>query len=412
MPTPRTDGSGRHVMLVLLGLCAVALMVLLARRSHHAPPPAPPATASAPRPTTTRAWAVPAPPPVVEIASRHEPDRGRVGLWMLEDPNLPLVAAESLINWRFPRGSQPLRPGMTDVLHPNARSDPRTPLHHQDGSDDPGVQVQLAGDKFRLFGDDAIHATLTAFRNDQPIAVNVLDARALAVEPNSHRPLGPAAPLAFSDGGDHAWATTWKATGTPLADHAGYVDLAVTYDVGDGNPAVATLDLFYQPSEQAPARFTGEVREQLSQGSLTLLVGVDVVEAGWYAVDANLFDAGGNPTAMLAARLSLPRGHVEVPLMVYGRVVREAGAIGPFKLTNLRGALMLVGQDPDRKLMADGPDFVTRAWAADDFTDEENWDAQKEARIRNLMASASGPGPALLHRTVAEAQAQGWTPHW
>src|SRR5262249_19821425 len=86
----------------------------------------------------------------------------------------------------------------------------------------------------------------------------------------------------------------------------GFIDLEVLFDVGDGWPGVAKLDLFYQEAQQAPARFTGEVREELRDGSLQLWLGVDVIEAGWYAIDANVFDASGTPTAMLSPRLRPP----------------------------------------------------------------------------------------------------------
>jgi hypothetical protein len=416
MPTPRLAPKGRNLALALATLVAFVLLVVLVRRDKARAPNAKAAAGStapvAPVSASRSPWAVSAPPQVVAIAKSHEPDRSRVGLWMLEDPNLPQVAADSLISWRFPRGSQPLHPDMIDVLQPNRRNDSKMPLHHKDGSVDVGVQVLFSGDRFQLFGDDTIHATFSVFKHDAPIAVNILAVRARAVEPNSHRPLGPETPLAMTETAPHLFSTSFRATGTSLSNHHGFIDLEVLFDVGDGWPGVATLDLFYQEAQQAPARFTGEVREELRDGSLHLWLGVDVIEAGWYAIDANVFDAAGTPTAMLAARLDLPRGHAEVPLTVFGRVVREENAQAPFKLVNLRGARMLVGQDPDRKLMADGPDYQTRAYALADFSDAEYWDAQKEQRIRNLLAAAQGPGPGLLRRTVAQAAGEGWTPRW
>src|SRR5215468_3444205 len=101
MPTPSPAPKGRNLALALATLVAFVLLVALVRRDKARAPKPNAGTAAAP---TTRAsaprspWAVSAPPGVVAIAQSHEPDRSRVGLWMLEDPNLPQVAADSLIS--------------------------------------------------------------------------------------------------------------------------------------------------------------------------------------------------------------------------------------------------------------------------------------------------------------------------
>ncbi|MGZ7023499.1 MAG: hypothetical protein ACXVJ3_19860, partial [Ilumatobacteraceae bacterium] len=222
-------------------------------------------------------------------------------------------------------------------------------------------------------------------------------------------------PVSFKDRDDLAKMATLQVSGTALDKHAGKVFVVVTYDPGDGKLAQATLDLVYQPGGPPPARFTGQFREALENGSLEIYAGVEVNEAGPYMIMANLFDASGAPTAsMLARMVQLDTGTREVKLEAFGRVIREAEASSPFTLTNLRGYLFYPGGEPDRKAMPDyTDDYHTAKYPLEAFSDEEYWDEQKQQQITNLMTTAKAAPPgSQAGISISTAQSQGWRPPW
>ncbi len=358
-------------------------------------------------------WAIKAPPGVARLEAHRKPNTEHYGLWMLSDPNLPMMVADSLLTSRFPRDSFPLNKRQLDQLQPNRRFDSKAPVTHADLTVEPDMQVLLTGDKFRLVGDDTLLMTLELFADDRPVPVTIVSAtaRAMAVDGSA---AGLEIPVSFSDRDDLVKMATLQPSGTPLGKHAGNVHVDVKYDPGNGNLALATLDAVYQPGGPAPAKFTGKFREVLENGSLDIYAGVEVSEAGQYMIMANLFDASGAPAvSMLARMVALDSSSTEVKLQAFGRVIREAEAPSPFTLTNLRGYIFYPGQEPDRKSMPDyTEDYRTRQYPLDAFSDEEYWDAQKQSQIENLLAAARAGTHAQAGVTISTATSQGWNPPW
>ncbi len=403
----------RRRIVVILGLLLLLLLILWLARGHppevaHVEPPVEPAAPPGPP------WALVPPPQVAKLEVGHKADRSHVGLWMLEDANLPMVVADSLIVSRFPRDSMPLTKFQVDQLEPNRRFDSKGPVTHKDLTVEPNMQVLFTGDKFRIVGDQSLLMTLALFKDDQPVPVSIVSATARAKSVDSAA-VGLDVPVTFSDRGDLVQMATLQLTGTPIENHAGRVDVDVQYDPGNGKIAQVTLDALYQPGGPAPARFTGKFREVMNQGSLDIYAGVEVTEAGPYMISANLFDAARQPAvSMLARMVQLAPGTTEVKLEAFGRVVREQSSPSPFTLSNLRGYLFYPGKDPDRKTMPDYmEDYQTAKYPADAFSDDEYWDQHKQNQVQTLLdASKNAPAGSQMGQTIGAASAQGWKPQW
>lgn len=414
--TERTTPAYSHRRaLYALGVVA-ALAGLIAFYCSRRPVPA----VEQPRPPTPPAravevarWPMHVPPHVAKLEGAREPDRTRAGLWMLEDPDLPVVVAEALIAGRFPRWSHPLEPGMVDLLEPNGRSETCGALQRADATyGDPALCILFTADKARVLGDQPVYATLEVLRGKERVPLQIVHSVAKIVDYLSRKPIGPEAALTFTDHGDHVFATTFTTKDTVFADHFGYINLEVEVAVA-GDRYVAVLDLWNQPPSKVPARFAPPFREALDGGSLTITVGVDVEIAGSYVIDANLFDVDGEPVAYMHLVQDLPEGRSDVPLLVFGRVIREQDARGPYSLANLRGYLFLLGKDPDRQLMPDYEgEFTTRPYQPTDFSDAEFWDQFKEDSVRDLLDAAATSGHGATKLSVESATASGWTPEW
>ena len=397
--TPR-----RRWLLVALAVLAAIAAVLVALGER---PPSMPSTAVSIAPENPALVRYPRLASLVRAAPRSQ----RAGLHMLDDPSLPLPIADYLIASRFPPHSRPLDAGMLDLIEPNRREDTPDAVKHADRSvGDPSLQVLWSGDRFRLVGDQTLSVWLEVTRDGARVPVSVRGARAFAVSP-TRTPTGAEVALPLREDASHLWTGEFAARGTPLARHTGEVVLEVTYDYGGVAPAIATLQAYVQPADDPPARFTGRGREELIGGSLFVFAGVDVVRAGDYVVDANVYDAAGRPTAYVRWKGPLAAGATEVPLELYGRIVHEAGADAPFALTDLRGYRFLFGVVPDRELMVDAAaPYTTPRYAREDFTREEFWDEAKQQQVERLLEAARRGGKTILGLRLGDAIDAGWEP--
>jgi hypothetical protein len=398
-------------------LALVALLLILFFWLRHRPPKtvaqAPPPRSEAP--VAVPRWVIPAPPGVARLEVHRKPNVEHYGLWMLADPNLPMIVADSLLVSRFPRDSFPLTKYQLDQLQPNRRFDSRGPVTHLDNTVVPDMQVLFTGDKFRLVGDETLLMTLELFKDNRAVPVSISSATVRAIGVDGAGAAGLEMPISFSDRDDLVKMATLKLSGTPLEKHGGRVFVDVRYDPGDGNLAQATLDLLYQPGGPPPARFNGTFRESMQNGSLEIYAGVDVNEAGPYMIQANLLDANGAPAVSMVARMvQLDADATEVRLEAFGRVVREQESPSPFTLTNLRGYLFYPGGEPDRKTMPDyTDDYRTAKYPIDAFSDEEYWDEHKQTQITNLLQFAHSAPPGTQPTvTISTATSQGWNPPW
>jgi hypothetical protein len=398
----RWPGWWRRGAFVLIAALAAAIAMLALGRD----PPAPRAPAIAPPPAHLAQARLSRLARLVAAA----PASPRAGLHLLDDPSLPVPVADYLIASRFPPGSRPLTAGMLDLIEPNRRHETPASARRADRTiADPTLHVLWTGDRFRLVGDAAIAVWLEATRDGAPAAVTVTTARAIGLGPD-HAPVGVEAPLALARDPSGVWTGSFAAAGTALAAHRGAVALEVAYEHGGAEPAVARFEIEVHDVRDPPATFTGRHREELVAGSLFLRVAVEVARAGDYVIDANLFDGRGQPTAFVRWKGALPAGATEIPLELHGRIVHELGAESPFTLTDLRGYRLRFGEVPDRELMADGAEVVTRTYDRDAFTRDEFWDTAKQAQVERLLEAARRGTKTILRTTLGEAIDAGWEP--
>lgn len=300
------------------------------------------------------------PPPDVAAAPPPAPPE------LPPEEELPEPVRRYLEATPYPATSGRLTPAHEDLLHPNQRYERPRPIPETLGGDPDAVAFTLfTADRYFYQGDEVVHAWLEARRGGAPLLGRVL--RASARAEGDAGPVGPAVAL------DFRWESDRFVTDLALArfaDHHGPIVLEVLYEWEPGRTQEESLRLFHTPASRIPARFTDDFRESVSDGSLVLEVGIEVDLPGFYRVDGNLYDAAGRPVAFAAFKGELGRGDRSVPLEVYGKVLRDAGAPGPWTLRQVRGYRFLDGSFPDREIVPEHPgSWQTDAYALDAFVD-------------------------------------------
>jgi hypothetical protein len=366
-------GAGSRRRRTLVGLAAAAaLAALFAARSGpgvEAAPPARRAASDAPAP----AAAPPGPGP--------GPAAGASGLAALEPEALPEPVRRLLESTPYPDGSGRLTPAHEDLLHPNRRYERPRPIPDTLGAD-PGEVVTwlFTADRYAYLGPDVAHVWLEVQRGGRPLSVELLEAT--ATREGRAGPTGGAQALDFRAEGEGRLAADLALD--RFADHHGPIVLAVRFEYAPGRTHEDTLRLFHTPSSRIPGRL-GPLRDRLHEGSLRLELEVELARAGFYRFDANVYDASGQPVAFVAFKGELEPGPQVVPLDVYGKVLRDAGAPGPYEVGEIRGYRFLDGQYPDREHLAGLPErHQTAAYALEAFTDTP-FVSEHELRLVDLM---------------------------
>ena len=85
----------------------------------------------------------------------------------------------------------------------------------------------------------------------------------------------------------------------------------------------------------APARFTGKVRDDIEDGSPAFHVGIEVKGEGPYRVYGRLYDAKGDPIALLDGSAVLATTDHDVKFVAFGKLLRDSAAPSPYSLRDL-----------------------------------------------------------------------------
>ena len=367
-----------------LAAAAVALAVAttIVWRAAREPAPATiPAVTAAPiasvaapgaRAATGRVAPLPSP------AQVPDPEHGIAGL-STDDPLTAYRKANV-----YPPTSRPLASDQLDLLRPNQRHEVMQPADHGKG-----VSFLFTADRYFVIGDDTLTSRLEVRRDGAPLAVTIVQAYAAVIEPgHDARPI----PLVFTANGA-ALTQTFAPAQLGLARQAA-IGMYVEFDDGIGRQR-AHFDFQYTPAAGIPARFTGVFHDALEAGSLVIRAGIDVVVAGRYVIDANLFDAAEQPVAWSRFKGELAAGAHTADLVFFGKVIVDANAHGPFHLGQLRGARFDPSRDPDLEQM---PPFTgayaTQAYQTEQFSDAEYDSAEKQRMIELLGADHGHRGGA------------------
>lgn len=305
--------------------------------------------------------------------------------------SLPSNVRRYLEETVYPPGTGPLTRGNTDLLEPNRRFEDFRPIAETFSMDaNEVVSVRLTSDRYYYEGDDPIEIRLALRRGESTIEALSLDAGATREGRGGLE--GSRMALRFTPDADSSEADAgYVARLDParFSDHHGPVVIDARIEYAPGVVHEETMRLFITPEGRIPARFTGDVEDEIVNGSLRVLVGIEVEQAGQYRVDANLYDAGGRPVAFSAFKGRLSRSDRQVPIDFFGRILRDANARGPFRVGEVRGYRFLDGDYPDRERIPNlGRQHVTRAYDATRFSNDEFVSAHKLQMVRLLMEDA------------------------
>lgn len=373
---------------VVLGALAALLANRIATKPADAAPPAPPlahpahaTTASIARsrsdarPSRDEQVAVPSP-----AAGDQEARRARLA-WTLG----------SYLDWaRYPPSSRPARE-RPDRQRPHASAPRRLPLVTGKGERSE-ARVVLWQSHVYLAGEERAVLTVGCEREGAKVPCAVRSAVAMAELPEVA--IAPAQ-ISFADdgsgadrtAGDSVLAASFAPGEQGFATYTGPVRVALEVDAG-GERGAATFALV--STGEAPATFTGAVREELARGSLKVCVGMRVREAGRYLLDARVDDAGGETFAFVSFDGELSEGAGEACFEVFGKLVRDEEARAPFTLRDVEGFRLLEDAFPDRHTVPtwEGRVHTTKAYAVEDFGDAV-WESEtKERYAAGLRARA------------------------
>ena len=350
-------GSASGGALLIVGLLLVLGLSWLARlASHESDPVGAPAVAAA---------AVPLPPPS-------------------EGAALPPSVERYLAQTVYPPGVGALHAEHVDLLSPNRRFETYRPIPDTFSLDASQiVTVRLTSDHYYYEGDAPIALSLEILRGNDPIEALSLDAGATREGRAGAEGRRSAVDFRFAPNEGGYAATLDPAR---FADHHGPIVVDARIEYADGVFHEETLRFFLTPEGRIPARFTGAVDDAVVNGHLLVEVGIDVEQTGQYRIDANLYDRAGRPVAFSAFKGRLGRSDRTVPIEFFGKVIRDAGARGPFTVGEIRGYRFLDGAYPDRERIPDLPGrHPTRAYALSDFSAEVFTSPHKERMIELLL---------------------------
>lgn len=305
--------------------------------------------------------------------------------------DLPLAVQRYLASTVYPPGSGRLDPERVDLLQPNRRYERPRPIRDTLGPDgDAVVYFELSADRYDLTGGEPTAVWLELQRAGEPLRAGDVSAR-IWREGRAGRE-GEPIPLRFRWRGVRHEA---ELDPRDFAEHHGFVLVEVEFEVDRGAPQRETLRFSHTPESLVPARFTGQLHDYVRDGSLRVEVGLDVEREGFFRLDANLYEAEGAPVAYASWKGELYEGRHHVPLEVFGKVLRDAGASGPYLIGELRGYRFVDGAFPDREqIPGPGPSGLTERYALSEFSDAA-WDSEHKRHVVELMLQDEAAGISL-----------------
>ncbi len=195
----------------------------------------------------------------------------------------------------------------------------------------------------------------------------------------------------------------------------GWMTLTLEGDYRGARVSTFMSEWFSTP--HAVAEFAEPIQAVIQDGNLVLQVPVQVSKAGYFELDANLIEQADEqrPVARAYANGELKAGRNIVEFIFWGKILRDRDIDGPYVVKNLRGRRnnemvtpadlaravkqgklvkprLAVRTQPGFEYMKNGPEFITDAFAAAQFSDRE-WDSpEKRERIASLERAVRDPG--------------------
>ena len=335
-----------------------------------------------------------------------------------------LTPAKNLAHYKayaiYPPTSRPLKRHMVGLMTPNRRYESFLPVggpppgakenRFSKPADvpNPGLFYIVTADKYAVIGEDSITFILMASTRKaldaEKSPVKILSAELRKGQ--SHISAKRVMDIRFNDegmdgdrkAGDYTYSVQITPSKTAaLSDYHGRVQVYVKFEV-NGIQTESLVPFEFFPQKTIPATFTGNFEERVEDGSLVIYAELNVKRAGYYIVDANLFDSLEVPVAYTRFKGDLEGGRQKVRLLFFGKVIRDVAPESPFKLRNLRGYRLLEGKSPDREIIPwYTKEFTSKTYRIlDDFSDKEWTSPHKKKKIKFLEEEAKqgNTGPA------------------
>ncbi len=317
-----------------------------------------------------------------DVAARPEPAPDPIPTSPEEREALPPVVQRYLESTVYPPGTGRLAADQNDLIHPNERyEDFRRVIDTFSTNPDEVVSIRLTADRFFYTEDQTVRLDLRVRLGAE--AIEPISVQASAIREGRAGVEGDPRTIRFHREAD---ALVAELDTAPFADHHGSIVVNARIEYQPTKFHDETLRFFYTPPGKIPARFTGEVRDELANGHLRIGVGLDVDQSGFYRLDANLYDRFGQPVSFSSFKGNLTAGKRFVPIDFFGRTIRDAGGTGPFIVGEIRGYRFLDGQYPDRERIPDfAGRFTTAAYENRRFSDDEYTSEHKQQMVKLLL---------------------------
>jgi len=274
----------------------------------------------------------------------------------------------------------------------------------------PNLRVHTTQQRVFATGSDTVLFTVSATDDSgAPLPLRIVSSMAHSPQDTGGGKAAPLAPVVMQpfvdDGtrgdlqaGDGVFTGRLDPVGEGFGNFAGMIRTELVVQSRDQQGYVA-FDVVYAP--QVPATWTGPVRDVLQDGSLDFLLAVDVAQPGRYVVTGRVDDATGKPLALVTFNGELGAGAQQVPLQVYGRLVRDFKPAFPLVLHDVEGFLLKPDAYPDRALMParDGVVATSRHYSPVQFTDA-TWSSDETRRY----LAEYGKDVAQAQQQVSELQ--------
>ncbi|MEO5686958.1 MAG: choice-of-anchor X domain-containing protein [Burkholderiaceae bacterium] len=254
----------------------------------------------------------------------------------------------------------------------------------------PNLRVHTTQQRVFATGADTISLSVSATDdNGAPLPLRIISSVAHSPQDTGGGKAAPLAPVVtqpfVDDGtqgdlqaGDGVYTARLDPTAEGFGNFAGMIRTELVVQSGQQQGYVA-FDVVYAP--QVPATWAGAVRDSLQEGSLNFVLAANVAQPGRYVITGRVDDAAGKPFALVTFNNELGAGTQQVPLQVYGRLVRDQKPAFPLVLHDVQGFLLKPDAYPDRALMParDGPVWTSRKYSLAQFTDA-SWSSEETQR--------------------------------
>lgn len=296
---------------------------------------------------------------------------------------------------KYPPNSRPIQPGQWHIIEPHMTHSAAKPLiSKKNKAHASGFECTLQPQQHTFTEGTPVSVTLLCSTSEgDSDTPQIVDVELKSLSMSIITPAGTTAIAAdrikFSDPhGNRLYLFSLIPTSKDWGEVIMEIKITIPADTSQEEYQLATS---FKISPVAPAQFTGQFSDHLENGSLIVDVEVNVDKPGRFIIAGNL-NVQDEPIAHATEDLYLEQGVHRVPLLFFGKILREFGMpSGTYTLTNVRGhrlnlASRLIDQkEPEIEGIPQFTDeFRTAPYELNQFSDAE-WDSpEKQLRIKDL----------------------------